>query len=106
MVGPNQRMAASNARRIEYAPGGYVSCGTGMFANRTIRAQVNEIQKANVGRKSVFFATPKVPRDTDRFHIVMLNTFVDMLRLKIDVRSTRRRSRNCKYTTFETPETA
>ena len=53
LVGSNQRIAASNARRIEYAPGGYVSCGTGMFSGRTIRAEVIEIQKANVGRKCV-----------------------------------------------------
>lgn len=53
LVGSNQRIAASNARRIEYAPGGYVSCGTGMFAGRTIRAEVIEVQKANVGRKYV-----------------------------------------------------
>jgi len=51
VAGPNQRTAASNARRIQYAPGGYISCYTGMFAGRTIRAEVNEIQKANVGRK-------------------------------------------------------
>jgi len=51
LVGQNQRIAAGNARRIEYAPGGYVSCGTGMFSGRTIRAEVIEVQKANVGRK-------------------------------------------------------
>ena len=53
MVGPNQRVAANNARRIEHLPGGYVACGTGMFASRTIRAEVHEVQKANVGRKCV-----------------------------------------------------
>jgi len=44
---------SSNAQRIEYAPGGYVSCSTGTFAGRTIRAEVIEVQKANVGRKCV-----------------------------------------------------
>jgi hypothetical protein len=58
MVGPTQRMAANNARRIEYVPGGYIPCGTGMFTGRTIRAEVNEVQKANVGRKCVFVVTP------------------------------------------------
>ena len=53
MVGSSQRVAASNARRIAHLPGGYVLCGTGMFAGRTIRAEVNEVQKANVGRKCV-----------------------------------------------------
>ena len=54
MVGPNQRAAASNARVVEYPPSVYIPCDTGMFAGRTIRAEVNEIQKANVGRKCVF----------------------------------------------------
>jgi hypothetical protein len=50
MFGASQRLAASSARRI-YAPGSYVSCGTGIFAGLTIRAEVTEVQKANVGRK-------------------------------------------------------
>jgi len=32
-------------------PGGYIECGAGMFVGRTIRAEVAEVQKANVGRK-------------------------------------------------------
>jgi hypothetical protein len=51
MVGPNQLLAARNARRVEYPPSIYIPCDTGMFAGRTIRAEVKEIQKANVGRK-------------------------------------------------------
>ena len=58
MVGPNQRVAASNARRIEYMPGAYISCCTGIFAGRTIRAEVVEVQKANVGRKCVSVVYP------------------------------------------------
>jgi len=51
MVGHHQRLPASSARRIEHVPGGYVACGAGMFVGRTIRAEVVEVQKANVGRK-------------------------------------------------------
>lgn len=57
MVGHNQSLAASSARRIEPVSDGYISCGAGMFVGRTIRAEVKEIQKANVGRKCVFDAT-------------------------------------------------
>jgi hypothetical protein len=55
MLGSNQLVAARNARRIVYPPNVYIQCDTGMFAGRTIRAEVNEVQKANVGRKYVFF---------------------------------------------------
>ena len=48
-------VAARNARRIEYVLSVHVQCDTGMFAGRTIRAEVNEVQKANVGRKCVPF---------------------------------------------------
>jgi len=59
---------SSNVQRIGYAPGGYVSCGTGIFAGRTIRAEVIEVQKANVGRKCV-----SVVHATGRFHFFSQN---------------------------------
>jgi hypothetical protein len=55
MLGFNQLAASRNARRVEYPPGVYIQCDTGTFAGRTIRAEMNEVQKANVGRKYVFF---------------------------------------------------
>ena len=61
MFGPNQRLAANNARRVEYAPGSYITCGTGIFAGQTIRAEVVEVQKANVGRKCVLIVHPMSP---------------------------------------------
>lgn len=64
IVGHNERLAASNARRIQHMPGGYVPCGDGMFAGSTgstIRAEAIEVQKANVGRKCVFAASPSAP---------------------------------------------
>ena len=76
MVGPHQRITASNARRIEYVPGGYVSCGAGMFANRTVRAEVKEIQKANVGRKYVLvFTRHEWPLNLDRFPTDLLRRY-------------------------------
>jgi len=51
MVGHNHRLADTSARRIEHVSDGHISCGAGMFIGRTIRAEVKEIQKANVGRK-------------------------------------------------------
>jgi len=54
MVGPNQLVAARDARMVEYPPSPYIPCDTGMFAGHTIRAEAIEIQKANVGRKCVF----------------------------------------------------
>jgi len=51
VVRHNLPMGASTARRIQPAPSEYITCDTGMFAGRTIRARVTEIQKANVGRK-------------------------------------------------------
>jgi hypothetical protein len=39
--------------------GGYIFCGAGMFTGRTIRAEVEEVQKANVGRKCVFVLEPR-----------------------------------------------
>ena len=53
MIGHNQRLTPNIPRRIEHLDGGYISCGTGRFTGRTIRAEVREIQKANVGRKCV-----------------------------------------------------
>jgi hypothetical protein len=57
MIGHNHPLAASSARTIEYPSEPHISCGAGVFAGRTIRAEVTEIQKANVGRKCVFYAT-------------------------------------------------
>jgi hypothetical protein len=51
MFGPNQLVAGRKAKTIAYPPHPYIQCDTGMFAGRTIRAEVNEVQKANVGRK-------------------------------------------------------
>ncbi|KAF9777833.1 hypothetical protein BJ322DRAFT_1025561 [Thelephora terrestris] len=48
---PITRRLGTNPRRIEYMDGGYIFCGAGMFTGRTIRAEVEEVQKANVGRK-------------------------------------------------------
>ena len=53
MLGSNQ-LAAARTPRIECAPSVYIRCDTGMFAGCTIRAEVNEVQKANMGRKCVF----------------------------------------------------
>ena len=51
---------ASTAARVGVpgGVGGYISCSAGVFASRTIRAEVNEIQRANVGRKYVSVLTP------------------------------------------------
>ena len=54
----NQHLAANSSQRVEYPPSSYVSCGTGVFANQTIRAEVIEIQKANVGKECVAVCSP------------------------------------------------
>jgi hypothetical protein len=56
-VGRRQAIGAENARPIEY-PSPLFQCTTGVFAGQTIRAQVTEIQKADVGRKSVVTYLP------------------------------------------------
>lgn len=56
-VGHNQRLGG-DPRRIEHVDGGYILCGAGIFTGRTIRAEVEEVQKANVGRKCVFILEP------------------------------------------------
>jgi hypothetical protein len=48
-------VAAENPRRPMLPPNVYINCDTGIFAGRTIRGEVNEIQKANVGRRCVLF---------------------------------------------------
>ena len=54
-------------------------CETGMFAGRTIYAEVNEVQKANVGRKWVLFHHPWVSIDLSRFYFLELNA-IQLLR--------------------------
>lgn len=45
-----QQIGAQNARQVQYeAP--IFRCTTGIFSGQTIRAEVKEIQKADVGRK-------------------------------------------------------
>jgi hypothetical protein len=70
-VGNNQRLG-TNPRRIEYMDGGYIFCGAGMFTGRTIRAEVEEVQKANVGRK---YAASKDRRALDPPPVVGLRIF-------------------------------
>ena len=49
-VGRRQAIGAQNARQVEHsAP--LFRCTSGMFNGQTIRAEVKEIQKADVGRK-------------------------------------------------------
>lgn len=49
-VGRRQAIGAQNARSIEHQSP-YFQCNTGVFSGQTIRAEVTEIQKADVGRK-------------------------------------------------------
>lgn len=107
MFGPTQLMAARNAPRVEYPPSIYIPCDTGMFSGRTIRAEVNEVQKANVGRKYVFRCRATRLEPLPFFETEYLPTFfVDMQHPKIDVPSTRRQSQSSGYSTFELPRMA
>lgn len=81
MFGPNQLVAASNARRIQHPPTTYIRCDTGMFAGRTIRAEAIEVQKANVGRKCVFYHPSSVTSlGLSHFHFLDLNTIRPLCR--------------------------
>lgn len=51
IIGHNQRLTPNLPRRIERLDGGIFSFHTGVYMGRTVRAEVKEIQKANVGRK-------------------------------------------------------
>ena len=105
LVGPNQLAAAREARPVEYPPTGYITCDTGMFAGRTIRAEAHEVQKANVGRKYVFFRRGLGATRPQPLPLLKLKFFEDMLRPKIGVLSTHPQSQNCGYSTSETPGT-
>jgi len=72
MVGPNHAAAARNARVVQYPPSIYIPCDNGMFSGRTIRAEVHEIQKANVGRK---YAASKDRRALDPPPVTKLRIF-------------------------------
>ena len=73
MFGPSQRMAGRNAKPIAYPSNIHIQCDTGMFAGRTIRAEVKEIQKANVGRKCVFSRRASSATQPDYSHLSKLN---------------------------------
>lgn len=51
----NQRVAVPS----QHVPNSPIKCESGRFVGRTIRAEMDEIQKANIGRPCVFDPTPR-----------------------------------------------
>lgn len=60
-------LSVNTAKPIGPPGPGFIQCDAGMFAGRTIRAEVNEVQKANVGKKCVLFRLPSVSLDLGHF---------------------------------------